>query len=129
LFWPDGDVALARAAAAHHIPFTLSTPSNARLERIPREAGGTYWMQLYLMGDRGTAEHMMRRALACDYAALILTADVPVSGYRERDVRNGFKVPLKYSAGMLVDVIRRPRWLFDLVRNRLPQLVNLGRFY
>src|SRR5690349_12416028 len=104
LFWPDGDVALARAAAAHNIAFTLSTPSNARLERIPREAGGTCWMQLYVMGDRTIAEQMMLRAAASDYSALILTADVPVSGYRERDVRNGFKLPLKVSPRMLLDV-------------------------
>src|SRR5689334_852091 len=69
LFWPDGDVALARAAAAHRIPFTLSTPSNARLERIPSEAGGTCWMQLYVMGDRSIAEQMMRRAAASNYSA------------------------------------------------------------
>lgn len=41
LIWPDGDLALAHAAAAAGIPFALSTASNARLERIPRERAGS----------------------------------------------------------------------------------------
>ena len=126
LFWPDGDVALARAAAACKIPFTLSTPSNARLERIPSEAGGTHWLQLYVMSDRSLAEQMMKRALASSFSALILTVDVPVSGYRERDLRNGFKLPLKYTMPMMLDVVRRPGWLWNVARTGLPQLVNLS---
>jgi len=126
LFWPDGDIALARAAAACKIPFTLSTPSNARLERIPREAGGTHWLQLYVMSDRAAVEQMMKRALAANFSALMLTADVPVGGYRERDLRNGFKLPLQYTLPMMLDVVRRPRWLLDIARTGLPQLVNLS---
>jgi (S)-mandelate dehydrogenase len=126
LFWPEGDVALARAAATAKIPFTLSTPSNARLERIPREAGGTPWMQLYVMGERSLAEQMMQRAHDAGFAALILTADTAVSGYRERDVRNGFKLPLKRGPRMILDVARRPGWLLDIARHGVPQLVNLS---
>ena len=126
LFWPDGDVALARAAAASKIPFTLSTPSSVRLERIPVEAGGTFWMQLYVMSDRSLAEQMMKRAAASNFSALILTADVPVSGYRERDLRNGFKLPFRYSAPMLVDFALHPRWLMGIARSGMPRLVNLS---
>ena len=125
LFWPDGDIALARAAAACNIPFTLSTPSSVRLERIPAEAGGTHWMQLYVMSDRSLAEQIMKRALASNYSALILTADVPVSGYRERDLRNGFKIPFRYTAPLLLDSALHPRWLMGLARPGLPRLVNL----
>jgi (S)-mandelate dehydrogenase len=127
LFWPHGDLALARAAAACGIPFTLSTPSNVRLERIPLEArGGTHWLQLYVMSDRSIAEQMLARALASSYSALILTADTQVSGYRERDLRNGFKIPPGYSLSMMLDMVRRPRWLLDLARTGMPKLVNLS---
>src|ERR1700687_4289652 len=44
-----GDVALARAAAARDIPFTLSTMSNVRLEEVVTDAGGRLWLQLYVM--------------------------------------------------------------------------------
>jgi (S)-mandelate dehydrogenase len=127
LFWPDGDVALARAAAACKIPFTLSTPSNARLERIALQAaGGTHWLQLYVMSDRSLAEQMLKRALAANFSALILTADVPVGGYRERDLRNGFKIPLQYTVPMMLDIARHPRWLMSMARTGMPQLVNLS---
>jgi (S)-mandelate dehydrogenase len=125
LFWPDGDVELARAAAANKIPFTLSTPSNARLERIPREAGGSNWLQLYVMSDRSLAEQMMKRALAANFSVLILTADVPVTGYRERDLRNGFKLPFQYTAPMLLDFALHPRWSIGVMRGGAPRLVNL----
>ena len=126
LFWPDGDLVLARAAAGCKIPFTLSTPSSVRLERIPKEAGGTYWMQLYVMSDRSLAEQMMKRALASNFSALILTADVPVSGYRERDQRNGFKLPFRYTAPMMLDLALHPRWLMGIARSGVPRLVNLS---
>jgi (S)-mandelate dehydrogenase len=125
LFWPDADVALARAAAACRIPFTLSTPSSVRLERIPREAGGTYWLQLYVMSDRSLAEQMMKRALASNFSALILTADVPVSGSRVRDQRNGFRLPFRYTAPMMLDIALHPRWLMGIARTGMPRLVNL----
>jgi (S)-mandelate dehydrogenase len=126
LFWPDGDVALARAAAKAGIPFALSTASNARLERIPQEAGGVNWFQLYVMGDRELAERMMKRASDAGFSALILTADVPVSGYRERDARNGFRLPFKYSPGLVFDAACHPRWLMGLLRGGMPAFANLS---
>ena len=126
LFWPDGDVALARAAAKAGIPFAMSTASNARLERIPTEAGGINWFQLYVMGERGLAERMMKRAAEAGFSALILTADVPVSGYRERDARNGFRLPLKYSPRLVLDAARHPRWLMGLLQGGMPGFANLS---
>ena len=60
------------------------------------------------MSDRSLAEQIMKRALASSFSALILTVDVPVSGYRERDLRNGFKLPLKYNMPIILDVVRPP---------------------
>jgi len=126
LFWPDGDLELARAAAAANIPFAMSSASNARLERIPAEAGGVNWFQLYVMGDRKTAERMMTRALASGYTALMLTVDVPVGGHRERDLRNGFKLPFKLSPTTAFDLSLHPRWLMALMRGGMPSFVNLA---
>ncbi len=126
LIWPDGDLALAHAAAKADIPFALSTASNVRLERIPREAAGVNWFQLYVMGDRELAERMMKRAFDAGFSALILTADVPVSGYRERDARNGFRLPFKYSPGLVFDAACHPRWLLGLLRGGMPGFANLN---
>src|SRR5258706_4300342 len=75
-----GDVALARAAAAARIPFTLSTVSNVRIDEVAREAGGRLWMQLYLMKNREIARDIVTRAERAGYEALVLTSDANVFG-------------------------------------------------
>src|SRR5688572_25603192 len=84
----DGDLMLAKAAAAAGIPFCLSTVSTVRIERIASEAGGRLWMQLYVMKDRKPAEAIVARAKASGFEALVLTTDANVFGYREWDRRN-----------------------------------------
>src|SRR5207302_480816 len=49
---PQGDLALARAAARLGIPFTLSTLSTTRLEELATRAGGRLWLQLYVLKER-----------------------------------------------------------------------------
>src|SRR5688572_17257988 len=84
----DGDLMLAKAAAAAGIPFCQSTVSTVRIERIASEAGGRLWMQLYVMKDRKPAEAIVARAKASGFEALVLTTDANVFGYREWDRRN-----------------------------------------
>ncbi|HEX6018485.1 MAG TPA: alpha-hydroxy acid oxidase [Burkholderiaceae bacterium] len=128
---PRGDVLLARAAAAAGLPFVLSTASNSRIEAVReavREAGGAtgvMWFQLYVMSERSIAEQMVRRARAAGCHALVLTVDVPVSGWRERDVRNGFQVPWRPGVATVLDVATRPRWLLGQLRHGTPSFVNL----
>ncbi|WP_458789619.1 alpha-hydroxy-acid oxidizing protein [Yoonia sp. MH D7] len=120
---PGADAMLARAAAAKSIPFALSTASNMSIEEIARAGDGEKWFQLYVM-DRETAKVMCRRALDADYSALILTVDVPVNGYRERDMRSRFGVPPSYNLRTLIDGALHPLWSFDLLRNGIPKLAN-----
>lgn len=124
---PGGDVLLARAAAAAGLPFVLSTASNARLEAVREAASdGVQWLQLYVMGDRTIAEQLVRRAAGAGYGALVLTVDVPVSGRRERDVRNGFRLPFRPTARTLLDLASRPRWSLRMLRSGAPAFVNLA---
>ena len=64
---PNGDLSLARAAAAAGVPFCLSTMAAVRLERVPEEAGGRLWMQLYVTHNRQSAEDIVARADAAGY--------------------------------------------------------------
>lgn len=124
---PGGEIAMAQAAANEGLPFVLSTASNSRLEAVRRSApDAALWMQLYVMQDRAIAEQIVRRARRESYQALVLTVDVPVGGNRERDLRNGFKVPLRPTAAMLLDLLRHPRWLMRLARNGAPNFPNLA---
>ncbi|MGO4392477.1 alpha-hydroxy acid oxidase [Variovorax sp. M-6] len=129
---PHGDLLLARAAAAEGVPFVLSTASNDRLEAV-REAGlarnpqAQQWLQLYVMSDRAIAEQLVRRARRAGFGALVLTVDVAVSGMRERDVRNGFKLPFRFTPSTLLDLALHPAWSLSMARQgRSPSFVNLS---
>lgn len=123
---PEGDVLLSRAAAAAGIPFVLSTASNARIEAVVQPSSPLNWFQLYVMRERSIAEQMVRRARSAGCRALVLTVDVPVSGYRERDVRNGFKLPFRPSPATLLDLAMHPRWLLRFLGSGMPAFVNLA---
>jgi (S)-mandelate dehydrogenase len=123
-----GDVALARAAAKAGIPFCLSTFSNIRLEDLAAEVAGRLWMQLYVMKDRSSARDIIARADRADYEALVLTSDANVFGFREWDRRN-YREPGNLTLRNLVDVMRHPRWVFDvIVPNGVPRFENVVDF-
>lgn len=124
-FWPKGDLALARAAGKAGIPFALSTASNLSIEDVARGADADRWFQLYVV-HRNLARSLVRRALAADYSTLILTVDVAVNGFRERDLRNGFAMPFKPSLRTAVDGLAHPRWLWSYLTNGMPQLENFA---
>lgn len=121
--WPEGDLALARAASRAGIPFVLSTASNLSIEDLARRCDGELWFQLYVV-HRTLAEQMVERALAAGYMTLVLTTDVAVNGYRERDLRNRFKMPMSYTPRVVLDGCLHPRWSLDLLRHGMPELAN-----
>jgi L-lactate dehydrogenase (cytochrome) len=82
------------------------------------------------MGGRGSAEGAIGRARAAGFNALVVTIDTPVSGMRERDLRNGMKELI--SGGpfdkipYLPQILSRPRWLMSyLMDGGLPGLPNV----
>lgn len=125
LIWPRGDIALAQAAHEAQIPFVLSTASNVTIEELAGEADGDLWFQLYVLHS-SAAEQLISRAFRAGYRTLVLTTDVALSGKRERDLRNGFGLPLRYDARMLLDGLTHPRWTFGMLRQGMPQLKNFA---
>jgi (S)-mandelate dehydrogenase len=125
IFWPDGDLALVRAAGKFGIPFALSTASTASIETVAKAATGEIWFQLYVV-HRKLAELLVKRALSAGYTTLVLTTDVGVNGKRERDLRNGFGMPMRYTLRTIADGMLHPRWSLGLVRNGMPQLANFA---
>lgn len=126
LLRPGGDVLLARSAARAGVPFCLSTASNSRLETVREQGGGSSWLQLYVMSDRTIAEQIMRRAQQAGYKALVLTVDVAVSGYRKRDVRNGFRLPFRPGLMTAMDLLAHPRWALQFAGRPMPRFTNLS---
>jgi len=90
----QGEIATVRAAASAGIPFILSTTSSRSIEEVAAAApAATRWFQLYVQLDPGATRSLVQRAAAAGYGAIVLTVDLPVLGYRERDRRNDFQLP------------------------------------
>jgi 4-hydroxymandelate oxidase len=90
---PDGEVGMARAAAATGTTMclsTLATTSAPELADAVPEA--SRWFQLYVFNDRGVSRELMSRAVEHGYEALVVTVDLPVMGVRERDLRSGYQM-------------------------------------
>lgn len=111
LLWYHGEVALARAAAAAGVPFTLSTASITSMEQVADEAGGRLWFQLYMWPDRRMSYQLIERVKAAGYEALVVTVDTVVTPKRDYNRRNGFSVPIRINRRNAVDVAQHPRWL------------------
>lgn len=94
---PDAELATACAAAAVGIPFTLSTMSTSSIEAVAEAApGGVRWFQLYAQADPRRSRRFVERAAAAGYSAILVTVDLPVLGYRERDLRSGFSLAVPH---------------------------------
>jgi isopentenyl diphosphate isomerase/L-lactate dehydrogenase-like FMN-dependent dehydrogenase len=114
LLWYRGDLALARAAAAAGVPFTISSASTMDLEQIA-EAGGRLWFQLYLWENRDLSMAVVDRAAAAGCEALFITLDLPVTPNREYILRSGFGTPFRLNVRNALDVLRHPRWLASVM--------------
>lgn len=99
---PEAELATARAAAAAGVPFTLSTMASRSMEEVAKAAPeGRRWFQLYVQAHRDQTRQLVERAAAAGFEAIVLTVDLPILGYRQRDLRNGFEldIPLGNFAG------------------------------
>jgi (S)-mandelate dehydrogenase len=115
LTWHEGEIALARAAKAAGIPFTLATGSMTSLERVATEAGGNLWFQVYMWPDRAMSHKLVERAKAAGYEALVVTVDTPVTPGREYNLRNGVIVPFRFTRRNVTHVMLRPRWVLTVL--------------
>ena len=114
---PDGELAVARAAARAGLPYSLSTVATRSIEEVAAAADGCNWFQLYPLRDRDLTRDLVRRAAAAGYQAMMPTVDMAVSGRRERDVRHGFTLPPQIGLGTILDGIRHPGWTWRFIRS------------
>lgn len=124
--WRGADVAIAKSAATFGVPYSLSMLGTASIERIAREAPGRLWFQAYFLKQRDFTLGLIDRARAAGYETLIVTADVPVGGKRERDHRNHFSVPFRYTSRNLLDFASRPAWALPMLFRGIPEMENLA---
>jgi (S)-mandelate dehydrogenase len=119
------ELILARAAKAWGVPFTMATPSAFSIERVADEVGGRLWFQLYCVRNLAVRNQLVARAKAAGYEAILVTVDLPVSGKRERDPRNGFHTPFKANWRNSRDVLFKLDWLLEYLSHGRPGMANL----
>jgi lactate 2-monooxygenase len=88
---PDGELAVARAAAAAGVPMILSTAASAAMEDVAAaNRDGQRWYQLYWPKDRAVAASMLGRAESVGYRVLVVTLDTRMLAWRPRDLDHGY---------------------------------------
>ena len=118
MFHADGEVGVARAAAAHGAMYCLSTMGTcAPAEVGPATPGHPKLFQLYVWKDRGLVRDMLAQAREEGFHALALTVDLTWYGNRERDTRNNFTVPPAYTPRQIFEAVKRPAWSWDFLAN------------
>ena len=123
--WRGADLALARAAAKLGIPYTLSSSATTAIETIADKAPGRLWFQAYVLRNQDFFWKLIERARQADYEALVITVDLPVGGKRERDFRNHFSIPFRFTPRNMLDFASRPRWALDMLLRGMPVMENL----
>jgi L-lactate dehydrogenase (cytochrome) len=114
---PGGEIAAARAAQRHGLPYTLSTMATTAIEAIPENAQPDLWFQLYILRDSGLNKELVDRAAAAKYRVLVVTVDCFVTGHRTRDRRNGLVIPPKLTAHTLLSIAGKPGYWTRVLRS------------
>lgn len=125
LAWPEADIAIARAATALGIPYTMSTMSTTSIERMRKAVDGPLWFQLYVLKDQAVNARLIERAHQAGYGALVVTVDLQAGGKREKDLRNGLSIPLRLSVKHLLEGAVRPGWALRFIRGGMPVYENV----
>ena len=118
---PDGEVAVARAAAARGTVIGLSNFASRSVEEVVAANPATFF-QMYWTGDRDVMIQRMDRARAAGAVGLIATLDWSFSMGRDwGSPEIPEKVDLKTALKFAPQVLRKPRWLKSFAGN-LPDL-------
>ena len=129
LFHYRGEAAVAPAAQRAGTVYTLSSMASSSIEEVAGYSSGPKWFQIYVWRDRNLLKDFIRRCRAADYKALCLTVDLATGGNRQRDLRNGFTIPPRITAGSVLDVMRRPAWLWHFLTTPRMSLSNVKEYY
>jgi lactate 2-monooxygenase len=96
---PEGELAVARAAAQVGVPLTASSAASHTIEQIAGELGEqARWYQLYWPRERELARSFVERAERAGYGAIVVTLDTWLLGWRPADLSEAF-LPFLWGEG------------------------------
>jgi L-lactate dehydrogenase (cytochrome) len=111
-----GEVQAVKAAEAAGIPIVLSTMSCCPVEEVRAASALPFWMQLYIIRDRGFMRDFLLRMERCGIDTLFLTVDLAINGVRYRDRIGGLAGAQSLLArpDRLIDILAHPAWAWDV---------------
>ena len=111
-----GETQAVRAAEAAGIPMVLSTMSCCPLEEVRAASAQPFWMQLYIIRDRGFMKDFLVRMEKAGIDTLFLTVDLAINGIRYRDRIGGLagSQSLLKRPDRLLDILTHPAWAWDV---------------
>ncbi|UUZ71205.1 alpha-hydroxy-acid oxidizing protein [Polaromonas sp. P1(28)-8] len=111
MFRHGAESMLAEAAERCNVPYILSGACIEEMEQVIAIAPERIWFQIYAAKNTRVTSDLMRRAEQAGVNTLVLTVDTPVLPKRERDMRNGFGLPLRPSPLLFLESLLHPRWI------------------
>ncbi|MBS1882462.1 MAG: mycofactocin biosynthesis FMN-dependent deaminase MftD [Actinobacteria bacterium] len=122
---PEGELAVARAAAAAGTAMALSSFASKPLEQVVAANPKTFF-QVYWLGTRERIEQILERARAAGAAGLIVTVDWTFAHRRDWGSPTiPEALDLKAMAALAPEALVRPRWLWSYLREgELPDLTT-----
>jgi L-lactate dehydrogenase (cytochrome) len=121
---PAGEIAAARAAQRHGLPYTLSTMATTTIEAVAEGAQPDLWFQLYILRDSGLTKELVDRAASAKYRVLVVTVDCFVTGHRTRDRHNGLVIPPELTLSTLASIAAKPGYWTRMLRNPAINFAN-----
>ncbi|AEV73603.1 heme/flavin dehydrogenase, mycofactocin system [Mycolicibacterium rhodesiae NBB3] len=120
---PDGEVAVARAAAARGTAMSLSSFASKPIEEVAAANPQTFF-QMYWSGGRDKMVARMERARAAGAVGLIMTSDWSFSSGRDwGSPKIPEKMDLKAMLRFAPEGLARPRWLLEFAKTgKVPDL-------
>jgi lactate 2-monooxygenase len=113
----DGDLAVAKAAAAKGIPMIISNQASYPMEDIAASlSSNPRLFQLYYSKSKELSQNFIHRAEAIGCSALVVTLDTTMLGWRVRDLSLGYS-PFLHGKGIA-------QYYSDPVFNQLPDPVE-----
>jgi L-lactate dehydrogenase (cytochrome) len=123
---PGGEIAAARSAQRHGLPYALSTMATTTIEDLATAAQPDLWFQLYIQRDSGMNKDLVDRAAGAGYRVLMVTVDTVVTGNRTRDRRNGLLIPPELTVQTLASIAAKPGYWVRMLRSDPIEFANFS---
>lgn len=124
-YHPDGELAVARAAAKSNVIYGTTSSAMYSMEDVAGVGSGPRFFQVYVFKDRSITKEYVTRCRASGYDAMFLTVDCATAGNRERDLRNQLSIPPKITPRIIWQLLTSPSWTIGYLTNSAWRFPNV----